>query len=139
MRLLPFRPQHVGLLLLQPQQAKTISFNVSGYLESIAAAGFCYSAEIDGQLVACAGVADIGFNTGQLWAFVGAGAGRHMVVLDRAVRRLLSLRSFRRIQASTEADFKQGCRWLEMLDFQSEGLMRKYGPDGADHIRYARI
>jgi RimJ/RimL family protein N-acetyltransferase len=62
-----------------------------------------------------------------------------MVVLDRAVRRLLSLRSFRRIEASTEADFKQGCRWLEMLDFQSEGLMRKYGPDGADHIRYARI
>lgn len=30
-------------------------------------------------------------------------------------------------------------RWLEFLGYEQEGVLRKFGPDGQDHYRYARL
>lgn len=45
----------------------------------------------------------------------------------------------RRIQFEVRATYSMGCRWAESLGMQREGLMRKWGPDGADHYLYARV
>tara|TARA_B100000749_G_C18302663_1_gene413279 strand:- start:368 stop:811 length:444 start_codon:yes stop_codon:yes gene_type:complete len=45
----------------------------------------------------------------------------------------------RRIDATAREDFPPASRMLEMLGFESEGLMKKYGPDGASHYIYARM
>ena len=45
----------------------------------------------------------------------------------------------RRIDATAREDFPPASRMLEMLGFESEGLMKKYGPDGASHYMYARL
>lgn len=30
-------------------------------------------------------------------------------------------------------------RWLEFLGYEQEGLLKRYGPDKIDHIRYVRL
>lgn len=45
----------------------------------------------------------------------------------------------RRIQWEVRADYPMGCKWAESLGLKREGLMAKWGPDGADHYLYARV
>ena len=138
MNILPFRPEHVRAIQLQPTQAATISHIAFEYLQGLATLGPSATAELDGRIIACAGIAQIGFGMGTLWAFLATDSGRHFVRLDRCVRRMIDLPKLRRIEASADVTFAPACRWLEILGFSSEGLMRKYGPNGEDCMRYAR-
>ena len=52
---------------------------------------------------------------------------------------IINEKNYQRIQASIRADFKDGIRFAEWFGMESEGLMRKYGPDGKDYLRLARI
>ena len=47
--------------------------------------------------------------------------------------------NLQRIQASVHADDKQAIRYVEWLGFENEGLMKKFGPDGSDYYRFARV
>lgn len=44
-----------------------------------------------------------------------------------------------RIQAAVHAGYAQAIRFIEHFNFQREGLMRQYGPDGADYWLYAWV
>ena len=44
-----------------------------------------------------------------------------------------------RVQTAIRKDFKQGQRFAEWLGLENEGLMKKFGFDGTDQYRYARI
>jgi len=52
---------------------------------------------------------------------------------------LVKTSKVKRIQTNVKADFKLGHRFAEWLGFEKEGLMKYYGPDGSNYIRYARI
>lgn len=139
MNVIAFKPEHLQSLDLQDAQQYMVSHICVEYLKALQAVGPAATAEVDGQILACAGVAFQGFGMGVLWAFVSADAGRYFVKLDRCVRRLLQITNLKRIEATTEVSFRQGCRWLELLGFENEGRMRAYGPNGEDHYRFARI
>tara|TARA_R110002126_G_C10287404_1_gene485684 strand:- start:51 stop:491 length:441 start_codon:yes stop_codon:yes gene_type:complete len=54
--------------------------------------------------------------------------------LDAAIQRL----KLRRVQAAVRSDFAGAHKLAKFLGFESEGLMKKYGPDGLDYERYAK-
>ena len=139
MNVLPFDPEHVRAMVVQERQIAVVSHVTPEYLAALKQAGPAVTVEADGEPICCGGVATTGFGMGMLWAFVSAQAAHRLVRIDRVARRLLEVADLRRIEATTEQDFRQGCRWLELLGFQSEGIMRKYGPDGSDHVRYALV
>lgn len=138
MNIIAFKPEHVRAMHLQPTQITLVSHITLDYLDGLATRGPAASAVADGRIIACAGVAQIGFGMGTLWAFLAANSGRHFIRLDRCVRRLLEVPKLRRIEASADASFAPACRWLELLGFSGEGVMRMYGPNGEDCVRYAR-
>ena len=45
----------------------------------------------------------------------------------------------RRMQFEVRSTYAMGCKWAESLGLKGEGLMEKWGPDGADHYLYARV
>jgi len=47
--------------------------------------------------------------------------------------------NLKRIQASVHTNDQQAIRYVEWLGFENEGLMKKYGPDGSDYYRFARV
>lgn len=138
MNVIPFQIEHLRSLSLQDLQARTLSCLTMDYLHVLKASGPALSAEIDGRFIACAGIAEQFGGSGTMWAVLAKDAGPYFVRLHKCAERFLSLSRLRRIEATSEVTFLQGCRWLELLGFKSEGIMRSYGPQGEDHVRYAR-
>jgi hypothetical protein len=66
-------------------------------------------------------------------------AGRFMVVITRGARHFLDSLDFPRIETPIFTDTPLSIRWIELLGFLREGLMRAYTPDGRDACLYARI
>lgn len=138
MNVIPFLPEHFTAMRLQDRQARTLSALTLEYVHVLKASGPALSGEVDGKIIACCGIASQFSGVGTMWAVISEDAGRHFIRLHKCGVRLLSIPKLRRIEATSETSFTQGCRWLELLGFQSEGVMRSYGPHGEDHVRYAR-
>lgn len=99
-------------------------------------AGNAYTIRHNGRIVVCGGFAASDLGDAHLWGVVARRAP--MVVLHRAVRRLLEVyRGLGRVVATSDATFAAGCRWLELLGFNREGVLPQYG-FGVDHVLYAR-
>jgi len=139
MNVIAFEPKHVYQMKLQSHQMRLVSQMALEYIEVLRTLGPAFSGEVDGRIIVCGGIATQFPGVGTMWACLSQDSGPYFVRLHRCGKRLMESLSLRRIEASTEADFAPGCRWLEMLGFQSEGRMRSYGLNGEDHIRYARV
>lgn len=135
-----FKPYHVELMRAQGIQSAQVH-EVSHVPDVYASLGGCRGlTAFDGERVLmCGGVSPQWAGVGALWALVAEQAGSHMLSLHRATKRFIDLQRFRRLEASVEKGFTEGCRWLELMGFEHEGPMRAYGLNGEDHIRYALV
>lgn len=66
-------------------------------------------------------------------------AGKWFARIHKVVMRFLESSGIRRVEATVDVDFQAGNRWIQMLGFEFEGLMKAYRPDGADMNLYARV
>ena len=102
-----------------------------------------YTMMEDGHLVGAAGIYRVWDGVGEAWLLPSERLLARPRKAVKAVRQFLDdiaeRENFRRVQATTHADFHRGRRFLEWLGFEKEGLLRGYGPDVADHIMFARI
>lgn len=95
--------------------------------------------EVDGEILIIAGLAPQWENRAMAWTLISKNAGSHFRTIHREVEKFLVRSPFRRIEATVDVGFKEGHRWMKMLDFEPEGVMRAYRPDGGDQVLYARI
>ena len=106
-------------------------------------AGMAYSIIQDGHLILSAGVYRVWDGVGEAWLLPSHRLLKKPAAAVRTVRRFLDdiaeQNNFVRVQATTHRQFERGRRFLEWLGFEREGVLRNYGPDGSDHIIYARI
>jgi hypothetical protein len=136
----PFRAEHLSQLQptaeqrdewegITPEQARTSEVSGDGY-----------SLLVDEQPVACAVLIIGADGRGALWAFIGGNAGPHLLTLCRFVRHWLDHTPCRRIEALVLTGFSNGCRWMDMLNFELEtpNGMRSFGPNGESYLLYAR-
>ena len=140
MIVLPFEPEHLTALRLQPMQT-AISDMLSDpkYSRSLQQAGPAFSAMVDGEIIAALGIIPQWQNRAIAWGLIGANANRHLLGVHRAVDRFLKLTEYRRIETSVATNFAEGHRWAQMLGFKREGTMTAFTPDGRDCDLYARI
>lgn len=110
----------------------------------LAAAGPCWSAVQDGQVLACAGLLLHWPGRAGAWCLIGDHFPRrgwvwlHKQVVAGLARTSAEL-GLRRIEAETLTGWQPGAMWLRKLGFAPEGPMPAYGPDGRDYDRWARI
>ena len=106
-----------------------------------AAAHPSWTARIQGEVVAVAGVFPVWPGRKQLWSVISSeiGAGG-MFVLTKAVKRGLLMLGPGRIEAHVREGFAPGIRWMNLLGFACETPepMRKFLPDGAGAYMFAR-
>lgn len=140
MKIIALQAAHILDVQLQPAQDFATPFVTQQQAIDIAASkGIGWSAEVDGQIIACAGIVHIHDERGVAWAMLSADALRHIKTLHRVIGRVVANAPWRRIEMTVEASHDAGCRWAERLGFQREGLMRAYTPDGRDCFLYARV
>lgn len=136
----PFETAHLDQIDLHGRETALGFFQKVDGLEDLGPSGTFIC---EGKVVMCAGVISLWPGVAEGWALTSRDARRSGVTLTRQARRLIEMaaraKGYRRVQMAVRADYAQGRRWAEALGFVSEGIMRAYGPDGADHVRYARI
>jgi len=140
MKIVPFHPQHLEALILQPSQSLLAGYFKEGYGEALVKSGPSFTGvDDDGNVVGCSGVVEQWENRAIAWALLSDWSGKHFVKIHKAVKRFLDSTDYRRIEAFVDAEFEQGHRWVNMLGFEREGYMRAFNPDGRDAVLYARI
>lgn len=67
----------------------------------------------------------------------------HPTAFHRLCKRMIQdhmeVYGLKRVQAIVKSNYNEGCRWLEMLGFNLEGEMKKFGPEGDDYLMMARV
>ena len=144
MRIEPFHPEHLRLIHPYRESDRLLLGPILAdprYGEALANAGPCFTAFYGDEPTSCAGVIALDDNRdrGHVWALMASQSGPLMTSITRAVRRFLCWTDFRRLETQVFLDWPPGQRWVEMLGFQREGLMRRYTPDNRDAWLYARV
>ena len=103
--------------------------------------GWAYTAVDQGEVLFCTGIVDLWPGTGEVW-FIGSQEihrkPRKVIEYCRgAMRRCALENDLWRIQGVCRADWPSALRFAEFFGFENEGLMRRYGPEGADYYRVA--
>ena len=138
----PFRPEDV--YTIEPQGRHVAALEAIGdwraMIRTAAASGPAWTALHDGRVLGVAGLGVHWAGRAEAWCLLTRDVpARLWPALHRAALRGIAEAGYRRIEASAKTGFEQGQRWLRMLGFVPEGLMPAYGPDGSDHMRWARV
>jgi uncharacterized protein YciI len=142
MKVEALRPHHLASLQLQDAQAYFgPEMTNPEYVESLVRAGPCFAATDGSRVIGCAGVVEVWDNRAMAWALMSRDAGRQMLTVHRLVAGFLAQAKWRRIEATVDAGFEAGHRWMRLLGFTLETPepMRAYRPDGGDCFLYARV
>lgn len=79
----------------------------------------------------------------QVWTVLGEGIKKCPIAFHKKVKEMIELYAVGlklwRMQMDVNADYKEGMNWALALGFEFESLMHKYGPNGDDHILFARL
>ena len=104
---------------------------------------FTYTTMYKGEITAIGGVQKCwpGVGTAFLWALPAFVS--YPIASARTWKKIYQSIAeggeFHRIEATVEVDDDDRVRFLKFLGFEYEGLMRKYSPEGYDHLRYVWI
>ena len=113
------------------------------YLAQMRVQGMSWSADVDGRIVASAGLIPLWAGVAEAWMMGGDDIGRHQVKVARQIRTMfddvMKQRGLYRAQANIHHRFDKAIRLAEWLGFENEGLMRRFGIEGDDYFRYARV
>lgn len=139
MTIVPFKAAHLLALQLQPGQDYCVPFITEEYAQLLEGE-FAFTAMEGDTPLAVGGVKELWPGRGLCWTFIDHRAGAHFVAIHKAVKALLDIVPYRRVEAETSCEFLPGHRWLRMLGFQMEAeRMRAYRVDGGDSALYARV
>lgn len=140
-----FRPDDLAALEIQHQQSLEMMGVADWGAMGVAAAerGPAWTGTIGGRPVGCAGFALMWPGRAAAWCLLACGIPRmawpavHRAVKSRMAQ--LPALGIHRVECEVAHGFLAGHRWVRMLGFDHEGVMRAYGPDGRDFHRYAKV
>lgn len=141
MKLVEFDKEHLKLI-----KYRNIDMSFTDIINEVPErnTGPAYTLMTDsGQVVGCAGVNTYWPGVGEAWAILSDLIHKYPLSFHRTVVKMLNQiqtdYKLNRIQATCLQGFNRAEKWLIALGFEYEGTMRKYGPGGEDHYRYARV
>ena len=95
------------------------------------------------QPIVCGGINPIWEGVADVWIIMKKGSNKHKFFMLKNIKEkfeeTITKRNYHRVQAVVRSDFTHGLRFAKWFNMTSEGVMKKYGPDGKDYIMVARI
>ena len=93
----------------------------------------------NGHIIAAAGFIPMWDGVAECW-FIGSDRIQTRIKsVVKTTKDIMSKAPYARMHANVKADWMQAIRFAEFLGFKKEGLMKKFGPEGADYIVMGRI
>ncbi len=138
MKVIPFHTGHLELIEVQDAQAgECLPMDT-------ARAELCKhkaTAVHDGVVMAICMAAELSAHRAMIWALISKHARPHMREITQAGIDFVEALPYKRIEATVEASFEKGHKWMALTGFKRETPepMKYFGDDGKDYVLYARI
>lgn len=111
--------------------------NIFDHLEGVE---YCYTGVFDDKILFCTGLVPLGPHKAEAWTLFRPNSKKDFSKTFYAVRRLLMVAPFDRIEARIRCDNAPAHRWIKLLGFQLEAeRMRKSSIFGHDESLYSRV
>ena len=95
------------------------------------------------EVIAVGGIHEMWDGVGEGWVVLSKHAPSWRLSLARYARTLfnsiLETTDLHRVQASIHVGNPGAIKFAEWMGFENEGIMLKFGPDGSDYYRMARV
>lgn len=112
---------------------------MSADFSALSEIGLAWTFDNDGEILGIAVILPQWENRAVMVALMSENAGPHFHKIHKAALRFVKACGIRRLEAVVDVGFDAGERWVKMLGFRHEGLMKAYRPDGADMNLFARV
>lgn len=77
---------------------------------------------------------------GEAWAIIDDDCKKEFLTIHNFAKRFFEICPLKRIEATVDAGFSPGHRWVKMLGFKLEApLLKSYLPNGGDSSLYAKV
>ena len=123
------------LLELKPEHRK--------YAYFLKEVGMSFTGFVNNKPIAAGGVFHLWDGVAEGWVLATKDIYKYPVFCAKHIKQrteiILKANKIKRIQTSVKADCDVALRFAKWLGLKEEGLMKNYGPDGSDFIRFARI
>lgn len=145
LEIVEFRKEHMDLFgwnILDAFSFKGSMFSRDLILAIIEKSFPVYTVLKDDKAIAFGGVVKLWDGVAEIWSILSPEAIEEIKPIHRKAIELIEScfnNGIVRMQTTVLEGFFEGYRWVEHLGFHQEGRMAKYGPDGQNYIRYARV
>ena len=148
LHIVPYTAEHGQFILSCQMNHKVLEadrqfINVEGNAKNLEQDDLAFTGLINKKPIFAAGMKMIWGQVAEGWVIATQDVWNHPLRVAKAIKkdfaRVAKENNIARVQTSIRKDFKQGQRFAEWLGLENEGLMRKFGFDGTDQYRYARI
>ena len=113
------------------------------YVVDIEAVGMSFTGLLNNKPIAAGGICYLWDGVAEGWVLASRDIFKYPIFCAKTIKRRTDLlaknNKLKRIQTAVKADSDTAIRFAEWLGFKREGLMKNYGPDGADHYLYAKV
>jgi len=136
--LVPARPEMVSLIKPQRGQLATGQTMSREQVAAAIEAGVSLACVQGPRVLAFGGIAEQWPDRGILWGLLADSIGATFTPVHRVVRRALDTTALKRVEAHVDVNHAEAVRWIELLGFTREGVMRSFW-NGYDFALYARV
>jgi len=148
LHIVPYTAQHGQFILSQQMNHKVLEadkhyINLEGNAKNLEQDNLAFTGLVNNKPIFAAGMKMIWGQVAEGWVIATSDMWKYPLGVAKAIKkdfaRVAKENNIVRVQTSIRKDFKEGQRFAEWLGLENEGLMRKFGFDGTDQYRYARI
>ena len=143
--IVPFENKHAEQILEQGLNSEFLELKPEHkkYAFFLKEVGMSFTGLVNNRPIAAGGVFHLWDGVAEGWVLATKDIYKYPVFCAKHIKQrteiILKANKIKRIQTSVKADCDVALRFAKWLGLKEEGLMKNYGPDGSDFIRFARI
>ena len=148
LHIVPYTAEHGQFILSCQMNHKVLEadknyINIEGNAKNLEQDHLAFTGLVNNKPIFAAGMKMIWGQVAEGWVIATQDVWNYPLSVAKAIKkdfaRVAKENNIIRVQTAIRKDFKEGQRFAEWLGLENEGLMRKFGFDGTDQYRYARI
>ena len=148
LHIVPYTAEHGQFILSCQMNHKVLEadknyINIEGNAKNLEQDDLAFTGLVGKKPIFAAGMKMVWGQVAEGWVIATQDVWDYPLSVAKAIRkdfaRVAKENNIVRVQTAIRKDFKQGQRFAEWLGLENEGLMKKFGFDGTDQYRYARI
>lgn len=140
-----YEPDHLRQLMSGPLNSgapENIGY-MTDYAEQLQQPDWSYSVVHNNDLVLCCGIVPMWRGVGEVWFIAGQMIHKHKIPFIRFAREkmeeVIEANDLWRVQGVCKVGWPAALRFAQFMGFEEEGVMRRYGPEGADYYRISWV